>query len=281
MVRFIHRSMLLILSSLSGVPATTPSPCLDFSKKLTNDNKEKILLENGSNETLVGCFDTSKVTNMDSFLMGRDFNADLNSWDVSSVTNMTAMFFAEGVVNINNFNGDVSKWDVSSVTDMRGMFDEAIKFNGNVSKWDVSSVTNMQGMFQAPQVNDATEFNGDVSKWDVSSVTDMTSVFDGASQFGVKLCDWDLAGTKNVNRMFTNSNCTVIECVECTSLPTISPTTFSFPSAGPSISPTTSSFPSAGPSSRSTSLKSSGPSSLPSVFLFSLPSAVLYLLLCF
>merc|ERR1712161_92304 len=52
--------------------------------------------------------------------------------------------------------------------------------------------------------------------------------------------DWNLAGTKYVNRMFTNSNCTVIECVECTSLPTISPTTSSFPSAGPSISPTTS-----------------------------------------
>ena len=80
--------MLLILSSLSGVPAPTPSPCLDISKKLTNDNKDKILSENGSNETIVECFNTSEVTNMDYFLMGRDINADLNSWDVSSVTSM-------------------------------------------------------------------------------------------------------------------------------------------------------------------------------------------------
>merc|ERR1712238_559761 len=95
---------------------------------------------------------------------------------------------------------------------------------------DVSSVTNMIEMF-----DEAHKF-----KWDVSSVTYKDSMFEGASQFGVKLCDWNLAGTKYVNRMFTNSNCTVIECVECTSLPTISPTTSSFPSAGPSISPTTS-----------------------------------------
>ena len=80
--------MLLIMSSLSGVPATTPSPCLGISKKLTNENKDKILSENGSNETIVECFNTSEVTNMDSFLMGRDINADLNSWDVSSVTSM-------------------------------------------------------------------------------------------------------------------------------------------------------------------------------------------------
>ena len=98
-------------------------------------------------------------------------------------------------------------------------------------------------------------------------------MFEGASQFGLKLCDWNLTG--NVNEMFMNSSCTVIECVECTSLPTISPSTSSFPSAGPSISPSTSSFPSAGPSSRSTSLKSSVPSSLPSALPFSLPSALL------
>merc|ERR1712238_378241 len=102
--------------------------------------------------------------------------------------------------------------------------------NGDVSKWDVSSVTDMTGMF-----DEAPEFNGDVSKWDVSSVIDMTHMFDGASQFGLKLCDWNLTG--NVTEMFTNSSCTVIECVECTSLPTISPSTSSFPSAGPSISP--------------------------------------------
>merc|ERR1712238_153550 len=113
------------------------------------DNKEKILLENGSNETLVGCFDTSKVTNMDSFLIGRDFNADLNSWDVSSVTRMRGMF--SGAVN---FNGDVSKWDVSSVAAMNYMFEDATEFNGDVSDWDVSSVTDMNYIFE-----DALKFN--------------------------------------------------------------------------------------------------------------------------
>merc|ERR1712238_347256 len=115
-----------------------------------------------------------------------------------------------------------------------GMFFGAVKFNGDVSKWDVSSVKRMAGMF-----NGAVKFNGDVSKWDVSSVADMGFMFESASQFGLKLCEWNIGSDTDVRDMFTNSNCTFIECVECTSLPTISPTTFSFPSAGPSISPTT------------------------------------------
>ena len=41
------------------------------------------------------------------------------------------------------FNGDISKWDVSSVNDMTGMFYYEVVFNGDISKWDVSSVNGM------------------------------------------------------------------------------------------------------------------------------------------
>ena len=76
-------------STLTPAPTTTPPPCSKKSLVLTNDNKSNILSDNSSDETIVGCFDTSQVTNMDSFLKGRDtFNADLSSWDVSSVTSM-------------------------------------------------------------------------------------------------------------------------------------------------------------------------------------------------
>ena len=45
------------------------------------------------------------------------------------------------------FNGDISRWDVSSVKDMSNMFWSASSFNGDISKWDVSRVINMNRMF--------------------------------------------------------------------------------------------------------------------------------------
>ena len=47
----------------------------------------------------------------------------------------------------NDFNEDISRWDVSNVTDMSAMFMGASKFNQDISKWDVSNVTWMKNMF--------------------------------------------------------------------------------------------------------------------------------------
>ena len=48
------------------------------------------------------------------FANTKAFNQPLDSWDVSSVTGMNAMFYS----NTDAFNGDISDWDVSSVTNM-------------------------------------------------------------------------------------------------------------------------------------------------------------------
>jgi len=62
-------------------------------------------------------------------------------------------------------------------------------------------------------------------------------MFDNAQEFGQKLCEWNFVGVDaQITDMFADSNCTVAECVECTSSPTTSspttssPTTF-FPTA--------------------------------------------------
>jgi len=44
------------------------------------------------------------------------FNKPLNSWNVSSVTQMDLLF------NNSSFNQDISNWDVSNVTIMNGIF---------------------------------------------------------------------------------------------------------------------------------------------------------------
>merc|ERR1712178_475441 len=86
------------------------------------------------------------------------FNSDLNTWDVSHVTNMRNMFNGAS-----SFNGDVSSWDVSAVTTMRYMFRGAARFNADVSAWDVSHVTALSGMFLF-----ASSFNGDLSGWQLA-----------------------------------------------------------------------------------------------------------------
>ena len=71
------------------------------------------------------------------------------------------------------FNQDISSWDVSSVTDMNAMFSTATAFNQDLNSWNVSSVTDMSYMFR-----DATAFNQDLSGWCVSLITSEPTDFD-------------------------------------------------------------------------------------------------------
>ena len=43
--------------------------------------------------------------------------------------------------------GDINTWDVSLVTEMNDLFKDKTTFNDDISSWDVSSVTNMYRMF--------------------------------------------------------------------------------------------------------------------------------------
>ena len=62
---------------------------------------------------------------------------EINTWDVSNVTDMSELF-----KNKTTFNDDISDWDVSSVTNMNSMFDKAYAFNQPLGNWDVSFVNN-------------------------------------------------------------------------------------------------------------------------------------------
>ena len=122
----------------------------------------------------IGEWDVSRVTDMSAlFGSGKKFNGDISKWDVSRVTTMEGMFNG-----LKSFNGDISKWDVSRVLDMSAMFVDAQAFNGDISKWDVSSVTTMKAMFA-----DAKGFNGDVSKWSVVLVGGHVCYVHGCGSF--------------------------------------------------------------------------------------------------
>ena len=44
--------------------------------------------------------------------------------------------------------GPIATWDVSGITDMSALFFSNTKFNADISNWDTSRVTNMGYMFQ-------------------------------------------------------------------------------------------------------------------------------------
>jgi uncharacterized protein (TIGR02145 family) len=141
-------------------------------------------------------WDVSSVTDMIAmFNEASSFNGNLSSWDVSSVTKMGEMFYSAS-----SFNGDISSWNVSSVTSMSRMFQFASSFNGDISSWNVSNVTTLGQMFQS-----ASSFNGDLSSWDVSSVLDMSWMFQSAIIFNGDISSWDVSSVTDMSHLFAVS----------------------------------------------------------------------------
>ncbi|MFC4219438.1 BspA family leucine-rich repeat surface protein [Flagellimonas marina] len=131
-----------------------------------------------------------------------NFNAEINDWDVSNITNMSRMFYLA-----TSFNQDLTGWNSNThnVTDMSYMFATDInsqtEFNGDISGWDVSSVTNMQYMFAYN-----TSFNQNLSGWNVSNVDTMYAMFNNATTFNnASIGTWQL-NSEGVNMGFMLSN---------------------------------------------------------------------------
>ena len=66
------------------------------------------------------------------FLDKKYFNDNINSWDVSNVTNMESMFLSVKSL----FNQPLNSWDVSSVTNMSYMFYGTKYFNQPLNSWE-------------------------------------------------------------------------------------------------------------------------------------------------
>ena len=86
---------------------------------------------------------------------------DINSWDVSGITDFSKLFSGR-----ENFNSDISNWDVSSGKDFSSMFVHNEVFNQDIGDWDLGNGTDFSSMFF-----DADAFNQDIGSWDVSNGT--------------------------------------------------------------------------------------------------------------
>ena len=107
-------------------------------------------------------FNDIDVSNLDSFsndkgkgkgiFEGTKFKyIDISDWDVSSVTDMSYMFY--GCKELTSV-GNISGLDISSVTDMSYMFAFCKKFNQDLSKWNVSKVRYNSYMFDSCPIKD-------------------------------------------------------------------------------------------------------------------------------
>ncbi|GGE45007.1 hypothetical protein GCM10010832_26200 [Psychroflexus planctonicus] len=151
---------------------------------------------------------TSGITDMSElfkYVVG-GFSQNIESWDVSNVTDMSEMFFS---IYQCSFNQSLNNWDVSNVVNMINMFRNCYSFNQPLNNWDVSNVTNMQGMFSSTFVGDATSsqmiFNQPLNSWDVSNVTNMNEMFRNSVSFNQDLSDWDVSSVTNMNNMFNRA----------------------------------------------------------------------------
>lgn len=129
-------------------------------------------------------WDVSTITNMMATFGGT--KSDLlivSQWDVSNVANMSGMFFST------DFNGDISEWVVNNVEDTSGMFAATSTFNQDIGNWLVNNVKQMDGMFYQAQ-----SFNQDISSWQVQNVTNMYLMFAEATSFDQNLGNWEVSG---------------------------------------------------------------------------------------
>ncbi|WP_428665800.1 BspA family leucine-rich repeat surface protein [Runella sp.] len=124
------------------------------------------------------------------------FNQPLN-WTINTTPGATVIM--RGMFSLNTvFNQDLNSWNVSRVTNMSKMFENATAFNGNITNWNVSNVTAMDEMF-----HNATSFNRNVGNWNIASATSMTDLFLNSAISGENydaiLIAWNTAGYTNKN----------------------------------------------------------------------------------
>ena len=96
--------------------------------------------------------------------------------------------------------GDINTWDVSAITDFSQLFKDKNTFNSDIRNWDVSNGTDFSKMFYG-----ATAFNKDIGSWDVSNGNDFSSMFENTSNFSQDVSPWNTNKSTNFAEMFYQS----------------------------------------------------------------------------
>jgi surface protein len=122
----------------------------------------------------------------------------LFEWGVNQLNAMPCMF-ANAVV----MNANLSSWDIANVQDMSSMFSGAKSFVGvGLEHWDVSNVIDMSSMFFGAEsfLGNGLEF------WVVIQVRKMDHMFSNAQALNTNSSSWDAFNIQNMWTMFVNTS---------------------------------------------------------------------------
>ena len=142
------------------------------------------------------CWDTSKVTTMNSMFNGCNSlqQLDVSGWDTSKVTVILNMFHSCSSLQ----QLDVSGWDTSKVTTMNSMFNGCSSLQQlDVSNFDVSKVSNFEAIFFRCKSLQSL----DVSGWDTSSANYIYATFAGLTLKMLDFSGWDVSNAYNIDRL--------------------------------------------------------------------------------
>lgn len=121
-------------------------------------------------------------------------SAGIGSWDVGNVTNFgrSGINFSGGFESCTNFNEDISSWDVSSGTDFTKMFWSS-GFNQPIGNW-----TNMSPVILNQTFRDC-GFTGSLANWTVTGVTNFSNFMANGTamstaNYDATLIAWDAQG---------------------------------------------------------------------------------------
>ena len=157
------------------------------------------------------------------FQSARVFDANLSSWETSSVTSLGGTFngavafrgagastwkvgkvanFEATFQSARVFDANLASWETSSATSLDGTFRRAEAFRGaGMSTWKVSRVKTFEGTFQGASV-----FDANLASWQTSTATSLGGTFNGAASFrGVGVHIWDVANVANFHGTFRNA----------------------------------------------------------------------------
>lgn len=127
------KQLSLAVDQLRHIIQNQPTPIpLKYGEKEQEQNKhqpqtKEELKELVEDESIhLGNIDTSEIADMSGLFQNskRTNFSGIESWDVSSVENMSQMFN-----NANSFNQPLNSWDVGNVVNMENMFSNAASFN--------------------------------------------------------------------------------------------------------------------------------------------------------
>ncbi len=125
-------------------------------------------------------------------------NLDVTATDAPTLSGNISSMFKDCTSLIGN--ASFNTWDVSSVTNMGAMFHGAKAFNQPLNSWNTGAVQNMADMFRATEA-----FNQPIGNWNTGNVTIMTNTFETSKAFNQSLAGWNVSNVTNLNGMFFNS----------------------------------------------------------------------------